>query len=272
MALSKSILRWSYKLSWKKILGINALLLLVITIPLVINAALNPTRTRSEAALLHPEPISTEFEAPSEPPEIYLVDHFFGKEGDAVLIHGSNLGGWHEDSWVSLSGKKISEENLVTWADNFIEFKVPEETVSGPVEVNILGQRTMWEGTFYVIDENTETELRLENGKLAGKGLTEGKELMVWLLIMSGEKDLKITRVPGINLKQTIKDLPIGRIYEIKLSLTNSDLLEQSYIQFVDLLKIEKTKDQLIGLAQAELMNTKGELIPLMSHPLYVSF
>ncbi len=179
MAFKRSILKWGYKLSWKKILGINTLLLLVITIPLVINAVLNPTRTRSEAALLHPEPISTESKTPSEPPEIYLVDHFFGKEGDAVLVHGSNLGGWHENSWISLGGKKISEENLVTWAGNFIEFKVPEGTVSGPVEISILGQRIMWEGTFYVIDENTETELRLENGKLTGKGLTDGKELMV---------------------------------------------------------------------------------------------
>jgi len=272
MAFNRSILRWGYKLSWKKILGINTLLLLVITIPLVINAVLNPTRTRSEAALLHPEPISTEFEAPSEPPEIYLVDHFFGKEGDAVLIHGSNLGGWHEDSWVSLSGKKISEENLVTWTGNFIEFKVPERTVSGPIEISILGQRTMWEGTFYVIDENTETELRLENGKLTGKGLTDGKELMVWLLIMSGEKDLKITKVPGVSLRQIIKDLPIGRIYEIKLNLANSNLLKQSYVQFVDLLNIVKKEDQVVGLAKAELMNAKGELIPLMSHPLYVSF
>jgi hypothetical protein len=271
------LMYWFYELTWKKILVINMFLLILAVIPLSLNVALNRTQTRSEAALLpKPQPSMAAFETPTGPPQVYLVDHFFGKKGDAVLIHGKNLGGIHPKSWVALAGKRIATDNIVSWTGDYIEFKVPAEAISGQIEVSILGKRTAWPGTFFVVNEKTETELRLKGEKqeayLSGKGLQEGRELLVWLLIISGGEQLKLTAVPGVLMTQSSKKLPIGQVYEVKLRLNDRQLTNQSALKFVDLLKVEKSVKQLIGIARGELTDQQGNLIPLQVHPLYVSF
>ena len=102
----RRLLLWFYHLSWKKLLGFSTLALVIAIIPLALQSANSPTRTRSEAALItKPQPVSSEFVTPKGPPEIYLVDHFFGKVDDAVLVHGANLGGLSGNTSVSLSGQ-----------------------------------------------------------------------------------------------------------------------------------------------------------------------
>ena len=265
-------LHWLYQLSWKKVIGLSAFLLMVIMVPISIQVANNRTRTKSEAALIQPSPeaITTKFETPQGPPKIYLVDHFFGKAGDSVLIHGENLGGLHQQSSVVLSGKKISEDNLVSWTGKYIEFKVPANAISGRVEINILGQRTSWPGMFFVVDNTVLTEINLDkNGSdpnlaiLTGTNLEGGKELLVWLLIVNAEGELKLTAEPGVSLTQTSFNLPLGKIYEVRLGLTNN---------LVQLLKVVKNDNQVVGIARAELSTGDGRFIPLKVNPLYVSF
>lgn len=270
------ILHWFYKLSWKKILMLNLLLFLVMVIPISINVALNPTRTRSEAALLpKPQPVTKEFETPTGPPEIYLVDHFFGKPGDAVLVHGENLGGWHKDSWIALSSVKIDLENIVSWTGSYIEFKVPAEAKSGQVEVGILGKKTSWPGAFFVTDEQTEGELRLivENNQLhlTGKGLVNGRELLVWLLVMSGEGEISLKAMPGVSLTQASLVTPLGNIYEAKIRFSNNELTAGSVLKFIKLVEVVKTGEIQVGIARGELIDNQGGLVPMQSHPLYVS-
>lgn len=266
------VLHWFYKLSWKKVMGLGMLALTVAVLPTAMNVALNPTRTRSEAALLPvPEPISDQFEVPVGPPVIYLVDHFFGKTGDAVLIHGENLGGLHEDSWVSLGGKKIDLENLVSWTGNYIEFIVPAEARSGKVEVSILGKRTSTDMMFFVTNENVEAELRLQDNYLKAKEINGGKELLVWILVIRGEGEIKMSPVNGITMAQRKFELPIGEIYEAKLGLP-ANITSQSSLNLVNLVKIDKNEEMLVGIARGELDNGSGQLLPLQAHPLYVSF
>jgi hypothetical protein len=266
------ILRWFYRLSWKKIVGAGLFILTIAVMPTALKVAQNPTRTRSEAALLpQPQPVTSEFETPTGPPVIYLVDHFFGKVGDAVLIHGENLGGFHEDSFVSLNGKLVGVENLISWTGSYIEFTVPELAQTGKLEVGILGQRTSWEGTFFVTDENTEAELRLVDGFLKAKEIAGGSELLVWFLVINGEGKVSLTSENGVKVEMTSVDLPIGKIYKAKLQIP-SRVASQSRSGLVNLLKITKSDEMLIGIARGELKNTKGGLIPLQLHPLYVSF
>ena len=270
------IMHWLYKLSWKKIVAVNGLLLMIVVIPVSINMALNPTRTRSEAALLpKPQPVTKEFETPTGPPKIYLVDHFFGKPGDAVLIHGENLGGWHEDNWVALNGKKIETDNIVSWTGSYIEFKIPTEAESGQVEVNVSGQRVGWAGMFFVTNDQTETELRLINegeiNYLTGKGLVNSQKLLVWLLVMAGEGEVQVRAMPGVSVNQTSFLTPLGKVYEVRLSLVSGQLTDGSALKFVKLLKITKAEEIQIGIARGELENERGELRPLQVHPLYVS-
>jgi hypothetical protein len=283
MNKANKILYWFYRLSWKKISALGVFLLILAVVPVSLNVALSPTRTRSEAALLpQPQPSEAVFEMPTGAPRIFLVDHFFGKVGDAVLIHGENLGGLHENCSVSLSGQKIAPDNLVSWTGSYIEFKVPGGAKSGPVEVNILGKKALWDGTFFVVDETTEAELRLEpnqpteagaiSANLTGKGLKNGRDLTIWLLIMAGEGNLEVTPAEGVSLNQSSFALPIGKIYELRLRFTGTSLTSQSLLKFVKLAKITKTEEMLVGLAKAELVTQTGELVPLQVHPLYVSF
>jgi hypothetical protein len=272
------VLYWFYKLSWKKLLGIGTFLLMLGAYLPIQQAALEKTRTQTEAALLpKPQPITTEFETPTGPPEIYLVDHFFGKTDDAVLIHGENLGGLHQDSWVSLAGEKIAEDNLVSWTGSYIEFKVPTGAKSGQVEVSILGKKASWSGVFFVTNETTEAELKLvaeadsNQAQLLGQGLGSGKELLVWLLIISGDGDLKLSSVKGVEVSQKVRDLPVGRVYEVKLKLSSS-LATESQGRLVPLLTVVKSEGQMVGIARGELSDDRGALKPLQAHPLYVSY
>jgi len=259
-------------------LGIGTFLLMVGAYWPIQQAALERTRTRSEAALLpQPQPITTEFEVPQGPPKIFLVDHFFGKVGDAVLVHGENLGGLHKDSWVSLAGKKIKEDNLVSWTGSYIEFKVPEGAVSGRVEISILGKRTTWPGVFFVTDETTEAELRLmgeagsNQAQLLAEGIRGSQELLVWLLLINSEGELGLSPGSGVRMEKKVLDLPIGRVYEIKLRLSSS-ITAESQARLVPLLTVIKTEEQMVGIARGELSDSGGLLKPLQAHPLYVSF
>jgi len=268
------ILHWFYKLSWKKMLGITAFVLTIAAAPLSIKMATNPTRTRSEAALLpQTEPITKEFETPKGPPKIFLVDHFFGKAGDAVLIHGENLGGYHQDSWVSLAGKKVNEEDLVSWTGSYIEFKVPSDARSGTVEISVLGQRTTWGGMFFVTDANTEATLALKptntvnTAKLVLTNPQNTNELLVWFLVIKGEGVVKLTAEPGTTLTQKTTETPIGTIYEAQVKFKTT-----KGVVAVNLLTVQKNEEQLIGIARGEINNSEGVIIPLQADPLYVTF
>ncbi len=265
------ILQWFYKQSWKKLLGIGMLVFTVAVLPTAMGAALNPTRTRSEAALLPKNQSAKGFEVPTGPPVIYLVDHFFGKTGDAVLVHGENLGGFHEESFVSLGGEVIPFSDLVNWSGDYIEFKVPKNAQSGKVEVSVLGQKASWSGVFFVTDENTEAELRLVDGYLKAKNLGRAKRLLVWILVISGEGRVNLTASNGVNSVVTVLDLPIGKIYQASLGLPDQ-LVSQSSLGLVNLLKVDKGEEMLIGIARGELDDGKGQLTPLQAHPLFVSF
>jgi hypothetical protein len=259
-------------------MGISTFVLILAAFIPIYRSAQERTRFESEAALLpQPQPITTEFETPQGPPKVFLVDHFFGKVGDAVLVHGENLGGLHKDSWVSLAGKKIKEDNLVSWTGSYIEFKVPEGAVSGRVEISILGKRTTWPGVFFVTDETTEAELRLKGeagsnqAQLLAEGIKGSQELLVWLLMINSEGELGLSPRSGVRMEKKVLDLPIGRVYEIKLRLSSS-ITAESQARLVPLLTVIKTEEQMVGIARGELSDSGGLLKPLQAHPLYVSF
>ena len=191
-----------------------------------------------------------------------MVDHFFGKADDAVLVHGANLGGFSERTSLSLNGQTISQENLVSWTADYIEFKLPAGAKSGRVSINILGQTTEWPGTFWVVDDKTTAELRLEKvnnlqARLSARNISGS--LLVWLLVFQGEnKSIEI--VP--DLKPQIKTLPLGRVYELNLNVAPAS-------EWMTLATITKKDGQAVGIARAEISGTN---IPIKVHPLYVSF
>jgi len=263
----RRLLLWFYHLSWKKLLGFSTLAIAVAIIPLAINSANSPTRTRSEAALISkPQPISSEFVTPKGPPEVYLVDHFFGKASDAVLVHGANLGGLSGNTSVSLSGQIIPQDNLVSWTTDYIEFKLPENAQSGKVSVNILGQTAQWPGTFWVTDKDTVAELKLEKvndlqARLSARNINAESGLLIWLLIFQGDGSIEIQPAGGVTLASQVKSLPLGRVYEVEAKFSASR-------DWTTLATITKKDGQSVGIARAEA----GANQPIKVHPLYVSF
>lgn len=265
---TRRVLLWFYRLSWKKLLGFSAFALVVAIIPLALQSAGERTRTRSEAALItKQQPISTEFVTPKGPPEVYLVDHFFGKSDDAVLIHGANLGGFDSRTSVTLAGQTIPQDNLVTWTEDYIEFKLPAGARSGKISVNILGQTAEWPGTFWVVDANSPAEVRLEKlndlqARLKVKGVNNPGGLLIWLLVYQGEGTAEVVPAPGVDLISQPKTLPLGRISELTVKFIPTG-------EWTNLATITKKPEQMVGIARAEAINA---LIPIKSHPLYVSF
>ena len=264
----RRVLLWFYHLSWKKLLGFSSLALAVAVVPLVIQSANSPTRYQSEAALINkPQPISTEFVTPKGPPQIYLVDHFFGKTDDAVLVHGANLGGFSDRTSVSLNGQIIPKDNLVTWTSEYIEFKLPAGFRSGKVDVNILGQSTQWPGMFWVVDNNTTAELKLEKlndlqTRLLARNIKADSGILIWLLTFQGEGSIAIQPASGIDFQTQVKSLPLGQINELELKFTSGN-------DWVPLATITKKVGQAVGIARAEV---SGVSVPIKVHPLYVSF
>jgi hypothetical protein len=265
----RRLLIWFYRLSWKKLLGFSGLALAVAAAPLALKSANAPTRTRSEAALItRPQPVSTEFVTPKGPPEIYLVDHFFGKTGDAVIVHGANLGGASEKTAVALAGQTIPADHLVSWTSDYIEFKLPAGARSGKVKVNILGNQAEWPGTFWVTDSTTTAELKLEKlnqrqARLLARNIDAQSGLLVWLLVFQGEtKGIEIVPAANVNFQLQPKTLPLGRIYELNFRFPPNN-------NWINLATITKKDDQAVGIARAEV---SGATIPIKVHPLYVSF
>lgn len=265
----KRVMLWFYRLSWKKLTGLLSLALIIAIVPFAMNMANSPTRTRSEAALINkPQPITKEFVTPKGPPAIYLVDHFFGKAGDAVLVHGDNLGGFNSQTSVSVAGQVVPEDNLVSWTNDYIEFKLPDSVRSGKVSVNILGKQAEWPGMFWVIDANTTAEVRLDKindqqARLIAKGINASQGLLLWILVYQGDdKTIDITPVDGIGFDAKTMSLPLGLVYELNLKFTGSN-------DWVSLATITKKSGQQVGIARAEAI---GINLPIKSHPLFVSF
>jgi hypothetical protein len=154
---------------------------------------------------------------------------------------------------------------------------VPSEAKSGVVEISILGKRTRWQGMFFVTDLATEAELSLkptENTNIAqvlARDIKNGKELLLWFLIISGDGNLNLKPANGLTIQEKTYNFPVGKVHEAKIKLNNK-VVADSTIQLVSLLTVEKTEGQLVGIARGELAIDGGLLLPLQLNPLYVSF
>lgn len=269
-------LQWFYRLSWQKLLGGGALLLAIAVTPIIVRMANTPTRTQSEAALLtRTEPISKEFESPAGPPEIFLVDHFFGKVGDAVLVHGDNLGGFDPATKLYINNTLVTEADLVTWTGDFIEFKVPNNAKSGKVAVEILGRRDEWEGSFYVVNNSTLGEAALDKlnasqAQLKIAHVSGAKKLLVWLLNYYGAGELRVASEPGVRIETRRKEFPIGTVEELIIELDDS-LSQRLDVDWVNLATVTKVGDQMVGIARVEVMEP-ANAYPIKVDPLKVSF
>ncbi|KKU43207.1 MAG: Transglutaminase domain-containing protein [Microgenomates group bacterium GW2011_GWD1_47_13] len=257
-------------LTWKRIVGFNVILFLVMIIPLSIQLAQQDTENRSGAAGEVEAPVVTPPpNYPSSPPRIERVNAFFGKTGDTVVVLGANFGEYKWGSKVYVGNVEAMDSAIVRWSNSVLEVKIPDSARTGKVWVTVNGNRADWEGNLLLYDVTRSAQVglrKVESGKVAvyvsnAAGTVRG---MVELGYVS--EPLIIT--PGDNVQVTAQTAgadSLGKKMQItwqaggELTSTQTTLFTVSYpgIGSLELLRME-------------MFSASGGLIPVYANPLNV--
>lgn len=167
------------QISFKTMLALTVIIGLLVSIPVTIIVLRQKTQTESKAFFEKPAPIvvTKEYGQPSQgDPIITLVWPFLGKIGDSVLIEGNNFGNNPIDKSLWVGNLKISEDDIVKWTPNLIEFTLPNGCRSGLVRLAVAGKQTQWPYFFTIYSLDTKTQVtenddivRVLNGPAEGK-------------------------------------------------------------------------------------------------------
>lgn len=68
-------------------------------------------------------------------PELEILEPAIGRPGEVILIHGNHFGDTREDSWVEISGDRLSANTILEWEQNLIMVLLPETVQDGLVYV-----------------------------------------------------------------------------------------------------------------------------------------
>lgn len=161
------------KTSFKKLLGLSLVLAMALTIPIAVLLTQEQTKIKSSAyfekpTLLSPTPI--QYGTPSAgTPNITLVWPFLGKEGDTVLIYGTDFGNNPSDKSLTLGTQTIGEKDILHWTPDLIEFNIPNGLQDGSFEsisLTVASQKTIWGHPFTIYSKNTQIQISKPNDHL----------------------------------------------------------------------------------------------------------
>lgn len=138
-------------LSWRRVVGFNVVLLLVLIVPISVRLAQEDTENRSSAAVDVPQ-VEPPVDYPSGDPKIERVNTFFGKVGDTIVIIGANYGAYQWGSQVYVGDTLVDKDNIVRWSNNILEVKIPSSARTGAVWVSINGKTARWDGSLLLFD------------------------------------------------------------------------------------------------------------------------
>lgn len=257
-------------LTWKRVLSFNAILFVLLMIPLSIRLAQQDTENRSGAAgelneiVIIPPP-----DYPIDPPRIDRVTMFFGKKGDTIIVLGNNFGDFKWDSKVYVGNVEATEEFIVRWSNSVIEVKIPETARTGKVWVNINNQIANWEGSLLLYDvakatqvglkklSNTNAQLFVTNGSGAVRGMIE---------LGYVSEPITISPIGGVTINsQTPGFDALGKKVRIEFTLDSNLSSAQA-----SLLDIIFPGIGAVELVRGELYDSANNLIPIYSDPLNV--
>ncbi|MFC1711696.1 IPT/TIG domain-containing protein [Patescibacteria group bacterium] len=163
-----NILKSLNQLSFAKLTTITLFVGFVLVLPISIIVFNQQTRTTTVAKFDKPEPIDTTkaYGFPSAgDPQISLVWPFLGKIGDTVLIYGNNLGDNPLDKTLKVGNQFVSEQDIIKWTPNLIEFNIPKSTVSGSISIRVANKDNTWLYPFTVYGLDTKTQV-MENNNI----------------------------------------------------------------------------------------------------------
>lgn len=254
-------------LSWKRIIGFNVVLFLVLIIPISVRLAKQDTENRSSAAeeapLVTPPP-----NYPLGVPKIDRVSTFFGKTGDTVVVLGANFGDYQWGSKIYVGNVEAAKDGVVRWSNNIIEVKIPDGARSGSVWVTINAKEAKWDGSLLLYDvaraaqigfqkiSNTSGKIYTTNAQGAVRGMVE---------ISYVSEPLVITPANGVTIvSQEPSSDSLGKklkiVFEtLQLNSSKTELMDYSYPGLGNL-----------EIIRAEMYDAGGRLYSIFSDPLAI--
>ena len=257
-------------LTWRRIVGFNVVLFLVLIVPISVQLAQEDTENRSGAAGEVEIPVVTPPpNYPTTPPKIDRVSTFFGKTGDTVVLLGNNFGDYQWASKVFVGNTEANPESIVRWSNTILEVKIPDAARTGSVWVTINGQEAKWTGSLLLYDvaraaqvglqktDNSTGEIYVSNATGATGGMVELSYVSEPFVVTS---DSQIT-VTG----QTPSSDSLGK--KMMVTFTTASPLPSSRV------KIGQYNYPGLGaveIIRAELYDGNGKLISIFSDPLSI--
>ncbi|MFH2085722.1 MAG: IPT/TIG domain-containing protein [bacterium] len=255
-------------LSWKRIVGFNVVLFLVLIVPISVRLAQQDTENRSSAAEEAPV-VTPPPNYPTVPPKIDRVSMFFGKTGDTVVLLGSNFGDYQWGSRVFVGNSEATKESIVRWSNSILEVKIPEGARTGAVWVVVNNQEAKWEGSLLLYDvaraaqiglqkiSNTEGRIYTINGTGAVRGMIE---------VSYVSEPFTIQPAAGINITaQTPSSDSLGKKIRVNFDSVGalpSSRTELASYSFPGLGEVE--------IIRAELYDGSGKMLSIFSDPLAI--
>ncbi|KKU26367.1 MAG: Transglutaminase domain-containing protein [Microgenomates group bacterium GW2011_GWA2_46_16] len=257
-------------LSWKRIVGFNVVLLLVLIIPLSIRLAQQDTENRSGAAgELEPSPIIPPPNYPVNSPTLERVNSFFGKRGDTVVIIGTNFGDYQWGSKVYVGSVEAPKEAVVRWSQSILEVKIPEGARSGKVWVSINGRQATWNGNLILYDSTRGAQIGIAKvsstqGRVFVTSATLTKRGVVELSYVS--EPVTINPLSGVNITNQINTVDnLGKKITIDFEVLQALPSTQTQI-----LEVNYPGIGIVEILRSELYDGSGRLLPLFAEPLTV--
>ncbi len=256
-------------LSWKRIIGFNVVLFMLMVVPLSLRLSQQDTENRSNAAGELEEPVVTPPpDYPSAPPRIDRVSMFFGKTGDTVVVLGTNFGTYKWGSHVYVGNVEAMDDSIVRWSNNVLEVKIPDGARTGKVWVVINGNQASWDGSLLLYDVARAAQIGLSKS---------GGEIRVFVTNAAGAKrgmvqlgyvsePINITSGGNIQItSQTPSTDSLGKKLAVTFDATSGIPSTQT-----TLFALSYPGIGVIELLRVELYDGNGSLMPVFSDPLNV--
>jgi hypothetical protein len=256
-------------LSWKRIIGFNVVLFLVLIVPLSVSLTQQSADNRSNAAPVEAPSPMPPANYPTGAPKIDRVSMFFGKTGDTIVILGANFGDYQWASHVYVGNMEAPTDSIVRWSTSILEVKIPSGATTGKVWVAVNGRQASWDGSLLLYDvarsakigiqkqSNTDGQIYTTNATGAVSGMIE---------IAYGSEPINVAAVPGVIITgQTPSADSLGK--KVKIAFTIGQPLSSSQ---TGLVQFSYPGIGTVEILRAELYDSAGKLITIFSDPLKV--
>lgn len=256
-------------LSWKKIIGFNLVLGLVLIVPLSVSLTQQNADNRSSASGVETPSPTPPPNYPAEAPSIDRVSLFFGKAGDTIVILGANFGDYQWGSQVYVGNAEASNDAIVRWSNNILEVKIPSGASTGRVWVLINGQQATWDGSLFLYDAARSAKIgiqKLSNSSGLIYAANAAGTVRGMIEVAYASEPLTITPGAGITIiNQTPSADSLGK--KMRISFTSAQPFSSTQTAIV---QFSYPGIGAVEILQADLYDGSGRLLSIFADPLKI--